>query len=259
MYSSVLLLCFSTLMLAPLSYGFRRSSGYQSSHYIMKMIDEKDDIHIIEQKMVIVSPKDTSDKVKSSRNALWLPIGNIMAPAILDGTLAGDVGFDPLGFSKSNKTLYWMREAEIKHGRLAMLASVGWPLSELWHKRMADFLHLDSILASGDRAPSILNGGLSSTYASGMLMASIIIAGLLEKKAMNSGEVFWNAEKSDNYKPGDLGFDPYTLYTKRNGDKKAMETAEIKNGRLAMIAITAYVFQELATGLPVVQQTPYLF
>jgi hypothetical protein len=38
-----------------------------------------------------------------------------------------------------------------------------------------------------------------------------------------------------------------------------METAEIKNGRLAMIAISAFVFQEAATGLPVVQQTPFLF
>jgi len=152
-----------------------------------------------------------------------------------------------------------MREAEIKHGRLAMLAAVGWPLSELWHNPLAEFLHLDSLLASGDRAPSILNGGLSSGYASGMLMASIAIAGLLEGKAMNSGNIFWNADKSDDYKPGDFGFDPYGLYTKRNGDKKEMETAEIKNGRLAMIAITAYVVQELVTGLPVVQQTPYLF
>ena len=38
-----------------------------------------------------------------------------------------------------------------------------------------------------------------------------------------------------------------------------METAEVKNGRLAMIAITAYVFQEAASGVPVVQETPYLF
>lgn len=54
------------------------------------------------------------------------------------------------------------------------------------------------------------------------------------------------------------GFDPLNLYDVKGG-KKAMETAEVKNGRLAMIAITAYAFQEAATGLPVVQQTPYLF
>ena len=63
---------------------------------------------------------------KQAIPAKWLPIGGFKAPLTLDGTLAGDVGFDPLGFSKSAKTLYWMREAEVKHGRLAMLAAVGW-------------------------------------------------------------------------------------------------------------------------------------
>lgn len=55
-----------------------------------------------------------------------------------------------------------------------------------------------------------------------------------------------------------LGFDPLNLYSVKGG-KKTMETAEIKNGRLAMIAITGYAFSEAASGLPVVQQTPLLF
>lgn len=70
------------------------------------------------------APKVVAKKV--ALPAKWLPIGGVKAPLILDGTLAGDVGFDPLGFAKSSKTLYWMREAEVKHGRLAMLAAVGW-------------------------------------------------------------------------------------------------------------------------------------
>jgi light-harvesting complex II chlorophyll a/b binding protein 4 len=52
-----------------------------------------------------------------------------------------------------------MREAEIKHSRLAMLAAAGWPLSELWHQSLANTLGLDSILAAENRAPSVLNGG----------------------------------------------------------------------------------------------------
>lgn len=190
--------------------------------------------------------------------AKWLPIGNMKAPKVLDGTLAGDVGFDPLGFARSKNGLYWMREAEVKHGRLAMLAAMGWPLSELWHKELAQAFGLESILASGDKAPSLLNGGLSNTWVTGILMMSIIISGMLEGKAMNSGEIFWGNEKPVGYVPGDMKFDPLNLYNAR-GDKKAMETAEIKNGRLAMIAITAFVFQEFATKLPVVQETPYLF
>lgn len=188
----------------------------------------------------------------------WLPFGNFNAPALLDGTFAGDVGFDPLHLSRSKEGLYWMREAEIKHARLAMLGAVGWPLSELWHKNIADTLHMDSILASGDRAPSILNGGLSSTYASGMLMVTIILGSIIESKALETGEVFWFSKKPDDYIPGDYQFDPLKLES-RIGRGKHMQTAEIKNGRLAMLAVTSYVFQEFLTGQPVIQQTPYLF
>lgn len=151
-----------------------------------------------------------------------------------------------------------MREAEVKHGRLAMLAAVGWPLSELLHKEIAQTFGLQSILASGDRAPALLNGGLDNTWAAGMLVMSVIIAGYLESKAMNSGEIFWASEKPENYVPGTLGFDPLGLYDAR-GDRKAMETAEIKNGRLAMVAVTAFVVLEAVTKMPVVQLTPFLF
>lgn len=44
-------------------------------------------------------------------------------PAALDGSLVGDVGFDPLGFAKTKDDLLNYREAEIKHARLAMLVS----------------------------------------------------------------------------------------------------------------------------------------
>lgn len=191
-------------------------------------------------------------------DAKWLPIGGVKAPKLLDGSFAGDVGFDPLGLAKSKNGLYWMRESELRHGRLAMLAAVGWPLSELWHKELAQAFGLESILANGDRAPSLLNGGLSNGWASGMLIMSMLIAGILEGQAMNSGNIFWAAEKPADYIPGDLGFDPMNLHGAR-GNKKEMQTAEIKNGRLAMIAITAFAFQEFATKIPVVQQTPFFF
>lgn len=45
-------------------------------------------------------------------------------PAKLDGSLVGDVGFDPLGISTLGD-MKFLREAEIKHGRVAMLATTG--------------------------------------------------------------------------------------------------------------------------------------
>ena len=81
-------------------------------------------------------------------------------PAALTGEMAGDVGFDPLGFAKDTSTLLSMREAEIKHARLAMLAAAGWPISELMDKGLAKVFGLSPLLDSADRVPSLLNGGL---------------------------------------------------------------------------------------------------
>merc|ERR1719183_1994031 len=47
------------------------------------------------------------------------------APAHCDGTYAGDVGFDPFNFG-GMYSIKWMREAELKHGRVCMLAFLGW-------------------------------------------------------------------------------------------------------------------------------------
>lgn len=207
-------------------------------------------------------------KRENPRQALWLPM--LLAPTALDGTMAGDVGFDPLGFSKDKPTLLYMREAEVKHARLAMLAAAGWPMSELWHKEIADSIGLDSILSSNDRAPSILNGGLSNEWIIGAGVFSLLVGGLLEAKASE-------AKNKVGHMPGDYGFDPIGFYTIRSSfqldkiaetltreekiarAKKDMELCEIKNGRLAMLAIAADAAQEFISGMPVVQQTPFFF
>ncbi len=85
-----------------------------------------------------------------------------------------------MGFSKDQATLVRMRDAEIKHSRLAMLAAAGWPLSELWHKEIANIIGLDSILASADKAPSVLNGGLANFWIIGTGVLSLVMGALLE-------------------------------------------------------------------------------
>jgi len=57
--------------------------------------------------------------------------------------------------------------------------------------------------------------------------------------------------KADNYLPGDLGFDPLGLYKGSDEDKRTMQLKEVNNGRLAMLAITGYAFNEAATKIPV--------
>jgi hypothetical protein len=42
----------------------------------------------------------------------------LLSPAALDGSFAGDVGFDPIGFSKDKETFIRMREAEVLYSKL---------------------------------------------------------------------------------------------------------------------------------------------
>jgi len=59
---------------------------------------------------------------------------------------------DPLNFSSNMDSLNWYRESELKHGRLAMLATVGWVISEL-HNSLASTFGVDSIVGSNDQIP----------------------------------------------------------------------------------------------------------
>lgn len=58
---------------------------------------------------------------------------------------------------------------------------------------------------------------------------------------------------------GDYGFDPLNLYPFDEEGKKRMQLAEIKHGRLSMIAVTGFAIQEYVSGLGVVDETPAFF
>merc|ERR1719503_469223 len=73
-----------------------------------------------------------------------------------DNSMVGDKGFDPLGFADSVEKLRIYREAELKHGRLAMLAALGWPVSEALDKPIAAALGMKSLLNGGLEAVSPL-------------------------------------------------------------------------------------------------------
>ena len=55
----------------------------------------------------------------------------LKTPSNLDGSLPGDVGFDPLGFTEVFDVRV-LREAELKHGRIAMLATLGYLVQEAY-------------------------------------------------------------------------------------------------------------------------------
>jgi len=175
-------------------------------------------------------------------------------PKLLDGTMAGDVGFDPFGLAGETKEdLIFKREAEIKHSRLAMLAAVGWPLAELWDRKLAAFFGIGDSLTPTGQVPSLLNGGLEKVEPEFWVFA-VSAAGLFEIANDDAKE-----ENGKDYIVGDCGFDPLKLFPENKEEQKAMQTKEIKHGRIAMMAILGYVVQEVLYGSPVTQETPFFF
>ena len=175
-------------------------------------------------------------------------------PAVLRySALAGNAGFDPLGLAKNREQLWEYREAEIKHARLAMLAAVGWPVSELLDRDIADFFQAPAMLDDGDRVPTVLNGGMGHVrpefwgFCLG-LCAAIDMYGVV--KARRGGP---------DYFPGNLGFDPFNFYPDDRLVQERLKLAEIKHGRTAMMGVAGYVLEEYATKMAVVDDTPLFF
>jgi hypothetical protein len=160
----------------------------------------------------------------------------------------------PFGFAGADKpNLYYMREAEIKHGRLAMLAAAGWPIAELFDKPIADSVGLPTLLTKTGESPSILNGGLEKVDIA-YWVAIVALAGVVEIENAKMKD-----EKPKEYLLGDCGFDPLGLFPKEKAARLEMMTKEIKHGRIAMMGIFGFAIQEAVYGIPVVQETPFFF
>lgn len=166
--------------------------------------------------------------------------------------LVGNKGFDPLNCATDIGTLKKYREAEIKHGRIAMLASVGWPLSEIYHPYLSKLSNKMDLLSLNGKAPSLLNGGLDKINPV-FFMAIIVFAATVESVALNK-------EYNNATIPGDIGFDPLKLYVDKDPKtKRDLELKELNNGRLAMLAITYYALSEFVNNIPIIKETPFLF
>jgi light-harvesting complex I chlorophyll a/b binding protein 4 len=146
----------------------------------------------------------------------------------------GDVGFDPLGFS-DGFDMKWLREAEIKHGRSSMLATLGFVMQQFW--TIPGYQHVD-------------DSNLGPTVVGASAMLQIVFwMGVLEFWT-NKGNVTMETMFSDPARvPGNLGFDPMGLATGKSDEQMAeMQLKELKNGRLAMLAIGGMIHHNWLTG-----------
>lgn len=180
--------------------------------------------------------------------------------------LPGDIGFDPLGLAnfdlsadsardKMRSAAYVMRDyrdAELKHGRLAMLAAVAWPLQEKLNPLFAAKYHMPNLVAeTGGLSPSVLNGGLEQGIIPSSIVTFAVLTSLVEAQGLRIKKA-----QGDSWMPGDYG----TARIAERGTEQffSLATGEIWNGRIAMIAILAYVVQEAVTHVPTANMVPFL-
>lgn len=155
-------------------------------------------------------------------------------PKNLEGYI-GDVGFDPFGFS-DNFDMKWLRESELKHGRVAMLAIVGFIVQQF--VTIPGYIHVDD---------SNLGPAVVGTSA---MLQIVFFSGVVEW-ATNNGNVTTETMFSDPSRvPGDIGWGSSRLDGKSQEDVDKMKLSELKNGRLAMLAIGGAIHHNWVTGDP---------
>jgi light-harvesting complex I chlorophyll a/b binding protein 1 len=171
------------------------------------------------------------------------------ASALEQGKPFGDdTIFDPLGLAEKATPLELKKyqEAELKHGRVAMLATVGYLLQESFHP----LFNLGT-----DIGPALRHFQLIEAQVPWFWEATVFIIGLFEANNIARGwqkqDVYTQgiADLKEDYIVGDLGFDPLGLGPTDEPEKfNELRTKELNNGRLAMIAIFGFWAQELVYG-----------
>ena len=158
------------------------------------------------------------------------------------------LGFwDPLGFAvTTTNEVKRMREAELVHGRVAMLAAVGWLVAERWHPLFGGSIEGASARCrqarGGGRAltPGAFLAGPALTHfqqlPSPFWLILVESIGIAEAARARIGWVepshhSWFKLRA-SYTPGDLGFDPLQLLPLEPAGVRDMKTRELNNGRL---------------------------
>jgi hypothetical protein len=153
----------------------------------------------------------------------------------LPGNTAPIKNFDPLGLANigSDETLAWFRAAEIKHSRVAMLATTGY-----------------IVQASGIHFPGMLSKDISFESLSSMkpfdaweavpdagkaqILGTIFIAELASESSQGDHYMKGGSFPTIVFPPIDFsGVSAETINLKRN--------RELNNGRLAMISIMSFI------------------
>ena len=167
----------------------------------------------------------------------------------LPGSLPPMGQWDPAGFTvdASDNDIRRYREAETQHGRVAMLAVLGFLVAESFHPLFADV-----------KGPAIDHlTQVRKEYPAFFEIGALAIGGLEVNRALQGWAFPENraavGQLNEDYYPGDVGFDPLGLKPTDPAEFNEMATKELQNGRLAMLAAAGFIAQELVNHKPILE------
>jgi len=208
---------------------------------VKKVVAKKVVKKVVARKVVKKAPAKKAAPVKSGTFAFGLP-GNIN---VVGGE---ELNFDPYGFlkGKSKLEVYRYRECELAHGRVGMLAAVGFIVQESFHP-----------LFSGVGGPAIdqlpqlpfawyASLGLGITFCE-FYRISIAFRELSKKTGEPTTIVAGPSALRPGYEPGQIGFDPLGLAPTDPKEFRLMQEKELAHARLGMIAAAGFLAQEAVT------------
>jgi len=160
--------------------------------------------------------------------------------------------FDPLGLAAnaSPDLLRKYREAELTHGRIAMIASVGFFVGEAVGGKTPLFAGQ----ASGAGVAQIVQippGFWVSLVVATFAIETYRVQLMIEDPVTATPEKFGRYRK--DWVAGDLRFDPFGLKPDDPAEFKSKQTKELQNGRLAMLAVSGFLAQELTNNKGIVE------
>jgi len=151
-------------------------------------------------------------------------------------TETGGVLWDPLELSKNmdEGNLNLIRAAELKHGRVAMLATVGWAWT-------ATGSHFNGLISTSSKL-SFADLGSDPILAAAKVPGAGIWQMVL---AIGALEIFWENKYPATECAGDFGVARMTQDPEKF---KELQLMELKNGRLAMIGIISFACADALPG-----------